>query len=201
MIYNKNNLLIKEFCGDDARPVLAGVAFYHNKSVATDSCVLAEVSTPNIDKNDAPIIPNHRKLNYLQSEPVIISKEGVGKVLKNLPLKTTLPVLSTTWLGDKTNADFAEFLLTDLETATPILTRRTEGEFPDYKKIIPNEKTTFSVSFNPEVLAKVFSFLAKIGLRNCKLDFYGNNKPLVIRAETEEKQKVRILVMPLRVDE
>ena len=106
MIYSKENLSIKEFCGDDTRPVLAGVAFYHNKTVATDSYVLAEVSTPAIDKNEAPEIPNHRKLGYINNEPIIVDKKSVEKVLKNLPSKTSLPVLANTWLGDKTNDEY-----------------------------------------------------------------------------------------------
>jgi len=199
MIYSKENLSIKEFCGDDTRPVLAGVAFYHNKTVATDSYVLAEVSTPAIDKNDAPDIPNHKKLGYIQKEPIIVDKKSVEKVLKNLPSKG-LPVLANTWLGDKTNDEYAEFLLTDLETATPILSRRVVGEFPDYKQIIPNEKTKLSINFNPAILAKVFSYLTKIGLAQCKLDFYEEGKPLVIRAKTSENQKIRIIVMPLKND-
>lgn len=200
MIYNKNNLLVKEFCGDESRPVLAGVAFFHNKTVATDSYVLAEVSTPDFDRNETPKIPNHRRLNYIQKEPVIINKESVGKILNNLPTKASLPILTNTWLGDKTSEQYAEFLLTDLETSTPVLSKRVVGEFPDYKKAIPSEKAKLSTKFDPSILTKVFSFLTRIGLHSCQLDFFGNSKPLVVRAETDDKQKVRIIVMPQRVE-
>lgn len=197
MIYSKENLAISQFCGDESRPVLNGVAFYHNKTVATDSYMLAEVTTPKIRLDEVPEVPNTQVLKYLKDEPVIIPKGGVEKIAKNLPSKTSLPVLSNCWFGSKTSDELAEVISTDLETATPIIVKRVSGEFPAYQQVIPSEKPKVSININPALLMKVSSYLAKLGLNICEFQMFADDKPIQIKAE-KDGQKFRFLIMPIK---
>ena len=200
MTFNKHNLKIIECAAkDETRPALSGLFITENYTCATDSYCLMEVSNPKVNKEDLPIIPNSKPAHYC--DPAIIPAKAIQKVLQNLPKNTTLPILQNAWLGSKTDKKTAEILTTDLEIANPVITRKTEAQFPDYKKIIPKDKPEKTINVNPEILIKVLKqFVGFTDSSNVKIQISDKLSPIKISAHNKEQNMVG-LVMPLKTEE
>ena len=148
---------------DETRPELSGILFWFKDSkltlAATDSYRLAE-KTINIDKS------------LKEDEKIII------------PLKTMQELVRI--IGDENDGDiilnFEENQVKFSFKETNIVSRLTEGEYPDYKQIIPN---TFNIEteVNKQEIIKAIkaaSLFTKVGIFDITLNF--SNQGLVIKA-------------------
>jgi DNA polymerase III sliding clamp (beta) subunit (PCNA family) len=88
-----------------------------------------------------------------------------------------------------------------------IKARVIEGKFPDYEQIIPDRDNEQhgTIAINARYLLAVARYISA----HCKssgdephvaIELYGPEKPLIFSAKTPEGQKVRALIMPLRVE-
>ena len=206
MLFNKNNLLVADVASKEkARPEITGVLFKKDRTVATDSYILMEVKNPdnfNKEVNDFPETPDKSKpLANFSKTGYIIPANSVKKVLSNLPVKPNLPILNNALFVQPKTPDNSNIVTTDLAKADIVSVKNIDGNFPNYKQIIPNETGRKRVTINVEYLSRITGLISKMNLNTDKaVDIYvgGEEKPVMIKTRTKENQDVTAIIMPIR---
>ena len=189
MIYNEINFEIAKIASkSSSRPELRSVLFKKDRTVATDSIRLLEISVPKDKKaSEFPLngIPHLDETHDLQ--PFLAS----SKELKKIKISDCETVINK--VGDRS----ISFKTAEGETADVISVPRIEGEFPDYEEIFPKKAPVFEISLNARYLEELLSVMGKIKVSgDVKLTFYGKKEPILIEAESQI-QRGRALLMPL----
>ncbi|MCI0529766.1 MAG: hypothetical protein L0Y56_20175 [Nitrospira sp.] len=206
MLLNKRNLEIVKIAGmDEARYPMNSlyIDVEAKKTVVTDGHRLVTVSLPGgVRDEDFP------KVNGMTASPLakncLLSTEAVEKVIKSLPKKPSLHILSYVAIdGVKTDADetLAHLCVTDLEVPQVFAIRKKEGAFPDYKRLIPTEQPAVSISVNARYLAEILQLAQGYDQRNymVELEISSPEQSLVIKARDRDTGQVfEALLMPLR---
>lgn len=151
---------------NDTRPEISGVlmAFGDNKLilVGTDSYRLAEkkISASGSSKQMQVIVP----LKTLQELLRILSAMKEDSELENLDI----------YISDNQIL----FVIDGIE----MISRLVEGNYPDYKQIIPTDaKTKTEVNTNEFVkIIKTTALFSKVGIFDIKLEFLPENKSIVV---------------------
>jgi len=171
----------------------------------TNGHFLCRISTQGIPKEELPtnngLEPSSEKIEAL------IDKDSAKKIQQNIPTKKDapgLPRLKTTWIGKNTNGEEVEFLMTDLNSWTPIIARKGEGRFYATDEAIPKGKPRIKLGFNPDYMKKLCEQIVKMGIRGVSLSIYGEDKAMKITGKTTDtetgaEQEVLILLMPMKV--
>ena len=166
--------------------------FTRDKTVATDTFRLVEISVPNNVKVSE--FPASKKPVMQGVKPVIVGAEMLKKIKlrgdKNTPITNVLAI-------GHADQERVEFRTHD---GSAMVFNRIEGTFPDYEKIFPKKKPRVEVSVNAEYLAGVIEQLGKLNSLNMvNIKIYDDGSPIVIEAKGNE-QSGRAMVMPLRGD-
>jgi len=195
MLYNKLNLAVAKIAStNDSRPELASVLFTKDKTAATDSFRLIEITVDNsVRVEDYPKIEGKDVIKEIT--PFLVS----AKALKEIkPVKSkTMPILNyvaITFADDKQ----VEFSATNLETVERKMLRKVEGTFPEYEKVIPTDEPKAKITLNANYLLDVLAILAEVNKQGTvEIEFYEDGKPLLLKA-SNGSQSARALVMPLK---
>lgn len=178
MLYNQNNLNVAKMASKSViKPEIASVFFTKDKTVATDSWRLLEVTVP---KHGA--YPEDFSADAMRGvKPFMVDARRM-LAIKIPPSKMSeRKVLALKHVAEHS----VSFLNNDGDTlAAP----RISGEYPDYERIIPNGRPIIEMKLNGKFLAELLVLLAKIGKADAvTLKFYGEGKPLVIEASNDEQ--------------
>lgn len=197
-LYNALNLEVAKVAAkDSAKPELNGVFFTPQKSVATDSFRLLEISTPSgVKPEDFPVCQGKSAMRGFR--PFIAPASEVAK-LKIIGNKATasLPILNHIAVSFRDEHQVS-FLTTNLEVAETKTMRLIDGTFPPYEQVIPQGQPVLEINLNAAYLAELATILGKFNrLMSVKFKFYGNDKPVLMEAGNEI-QKGRALLMPIR---
>lgn len=180
MLYNKINLSVAKIASKQShRPEISGVFFTKDKTVATDSFRLVEISVPaNVKAEDYPDNFAMRGV-----KPFIAS----GEMIKAIKLDND-GVVAIKHLHDNR----IEFL----QGENIINVKRIDGEYPDYLSIIPSGEPVAELKINAKYLSEVLDILGKLGgaTSEVTIKVFAKNKPLVIEAGSD-KQRGKGLVM------
>lgn len=193
---NKYNALCADFVGSRPQPEpLTGVLVNDSVTVGTNAYTLLEVTKPVVSPEDLPV-PKIDGLEEVAGSSEIIPAEAIksisGKLKANKPPKS-LPVLSNAW---KTATGYA---VTDLTTSEQVAYQPIQGNFPDYKAIIPTDKPLLEITLNPEYLLKIAKAYKEAKTSQVKLSLYGELKPVKFTATIAETEQVMTaLVMPIK---
>ena len=196
MLFNKHNFAVAKFASKGTtRPELEGVFFKADKTVATDSFQLVEISTPKVKVEDFPAVQG--KVIMRGFKPFIVSTKGLKDIkFPNNGAVQSLPILSNAGIKH-IDENSVEFITTDLEVSNSVSVRRIQGEFPEYESIIPTGDPVVEVIVNAQYLADMLQVLGALDSgSHVKIKIYGKDKPLVIEAGKE--QKGRGLLMPIK---
>jgi len=206
MIINKNNLLAVNAASDNkVYPSLSVLHVRADRTVATDAHRLIEVSmTDQENAKDFPAIPGNNGGPAADLKPFSIGADDVKSLLKAVPKKTRTPILLNALIDvAATNANgHAVVSVTDLQTPITMSLVKVDGDFPNYELVFPKENPVITIGFNPDLLADTLKTISKItDGAGVTVELFGPDKPLLIHGENKETgQKVRALVMPMRLD-
>ena len=205
MLYNKYNFKINTFCGDNTRPEISGVFVSPNKTVATDSFTLIEISSVKGNIKDFPTMPNKKALSNFPS--FILPKEKAGDVVKLFDGKKniTLPIIENAVVS-KRDKHTAEIGKTDLESYNSVMSKVIDGVYPQYEDLLVERGRFIEVNLNPKFLTKIALFLG---------EFVGSNRtpeikvkipikkdePVRFYAKNEHGQEAKVILMPIKPDE
>jgi len=202
MIYNKNNLLVHNIAStDESRPELNSLLFLPDRTVSTDSYKLLEVkNNSTISSEDIPILPSGNKpLVNFAKKGYIIPVKAVKKVLSNIPSKPSLPILKNCWFTTGADPKVSNISTTDLEQADTVSVRGIDGQYPDYKKIMPDiSKDHRKITVNAKYLRDLCNTISKMSIDNIDIYIKGSTDPITIKAKTDNDQTVTGLLIPIK---
>ena len=192
MLYNHLNLSVAKIADSNSgRPELRSVFFTPNKTVATDSFRLIEVSTDtSINLKDFP------EANIMRGcSPFMVEARDI----KNIKLKPNknLPILGYMALRHLDDKKVSFVLKPDVTaTAEPTL-HRIDSRFPDYGKMFPQVQPKAEVKVNAKYLSGLLDIMGEFNRNEVTIKIYDENKPIVLEAGNVN-QKGRAMVMPIR---
>ena len=197
MLYNENNLAVARIAskGNGLKPVLESVMFTKDKTIATDSYRLVEISTPkNAKVSEFPKVDG---VSAMQGcSPFLVNAKMLKEKVK-IPKKTSLPILGHVAVKH-IHDNRIEFYTTDGSNADIQNVARINDTFPDYEKIFPTEKPLAEVEVNGELLAGLLEIMSKLDrAQRVKIKVYGAGKPMVLEAGDEAVQVARGMLMCL----
>ena len=160
---------------NESRMELSGVLFVFNKNkltlAATDSYRLAEKEIE---------IKNEEAVDVKQEEKKII-----------VPAKTIQEVLRVLSGFDQATEDKGEitFYINDNQIlftvdGTELISRLIEGQYPDYRQIIPNSNKTSAIVSRSELVRaiKTSALFSKTGINDINLDFPEGKNQIIVSA-------------------
>ena len=197
MLYNKHNLAVAKFAATGgAREELTGVLFTKEKTAATDSFRLLEVSVDsNLKVEDYPKTPQGGSV-MRGCKPFIVPAKALAeiKIPKSSKASPVLESVAIKYLDDKR----VDFITTNLEAADVKTARCIDAKFPDYSEIFPKHEPLAEMLINGELLAELVKVMSEIN-KELRIKFYGKEKPVVIECGSAT-QKARGMIMPIRDD-
>lgn len=201
---NKQNLSIHQFTSKSSiRPELEGIYISPKETVATDSIVLARIQIPKVNISDFPVIKKGKK-PLEKFKPFILPKKEAEKILKLIPADPVLPILENVALM-KRGKDVVEFAITDLQGISCLESNTIEGNFPNYKDLLPKKGRQIKVVLNPQLLKKVVNFVNEFtdgAIPIVELEIpVEKNAPIRFNCERgtgDDKQKAEIILMPIK---
>ena len=185
MIFNKHNMEVAKFASKgSSRPELQGIFITKDKTVATDSFRLLEVSTPKDKK------PEDYKNAMRGMKPVIINAEYLKK---NIKLKDDC--IAIKHIDDNK----IEVLQTvDGQVLPKFLPRITSGEFPEYNMIFPKNEARAEVLLDARLLSDLLEVMGKMNnTGQVRIKVYAKGQPLVIEGGSQN-QPARAMLMGLK---
>lgn len=196
MLWNKHNLTVAKFAAKNGiREELASMYFLKDKTVATDTFRLLEVSVPaDVKIEDFPQVQGKSAMRGC--EPFLVDARSVASI--KLP-KSKLPILQHCTIKH-CDKQYVEFLTTDGEIAESKTLRRIDGQFPDYEQIFPKDEPKAEVYINGKMLGELLTAMSELSEdKGVTIRFFGEENPLVLLAESKV-QKARGIMMPMRKD-
>lgn len=203
---NKYNLIVKNFTADKGsiRPELSGIYISPKETVATDSFMLVRVQTPKVDINEFPVVQKGKK-PLKKFEPFILPQGEAEKLLKLIPTDPTLPILNNVALMKQTKK-IVKFATSDLQGTSFLESRVIEGDYPNYKEILPKKGRHINITINSQFLKKIALFANEFmqGYSHSEIELecpVEKNAPLRFickRGKEDEEQKAEILLMPIK---
>ena len=196
MLYNRHNLAVSKIASlDTYKPVLSSVFFSKEKTVATDSFRLLEVSVDtSVKAEDFPQVQGNSAMHGCK--PFLAEARQVAeiKIPKGKGLLPITQYAALKHVDDK----HVEFLTTDMSVASVMSARRIDDTFPSYEQIFPQGKAVAKVTINGALLAEMLKIMSEMTPQGTvTLYLYGGELPLELRAESTT-QKARGLLMPIR---
>ncbi len=165
----------------EARMELAGVLF----SFSNSKLILAATDSYRLAEKEIKIESNAK-----QEKKVIIPAKTLQELIR------IMSAVKSEELSDE-NGNI-EFYLTDNQVLfsignTELISRLIEGQYPDYRQIIPAKSET-SVSVNREELTravKAAAIFSKTGINDINLDFpLGKNKVIISSASSQTGENI-----------
>lgn len=190
MLISKNHLKTRFTASKDTtRPVLTSIQITKEKdevvAVATDGYVLSEVREQTPDDTEFPKVGPLVGANEYK-----LRATTANTISKSIKSNKHLPVLNYGHVG------LDSITTTDLEHTQEFTDAKIEGNFPDYKQLIPESSEALAtVKVNPAylaVMAKVFKDESGV-----TIEFHGKDKAVVLRS-SENEHDILGVIMPLK---
>ncbi len=207
MLFNRSAFVVRHAASrDETRYHINGVRFEADGTlVATDGHRLYRVETPAemLDPADFPdcgdVTPTEDAL-----EAFTLPLAAANAIVKAIPKNGTLPALRHARLDvAATNANGrARLVTTDLETVAPLEARKLEGDFPNYRQVMPEGEPVATVAFNAKYLADAAKAVVEFTgnpRAALKLELFGELSPARITATNADGQTFTAIVMPMRL--
>jgi len=201
-MYNKNNLEVYKIVSKErCEGVLSGVLFTGEATVATDTHLLIEVSTPN--NQDIEDYPTSKEYIINEHKPFVIKADVVKNLIKDIPKNSSLPILENIVVAKSDDEEVASLVTADFTTVNVHKVKKLTGNYPDYKQLFTKEDPKTTIRLSPELLKKIAEFYCKTLEAKSYIDvlIYDEDKPVEFRGEnTVTEQEIRALLMPMKRD-
>lgn len=200
---NRNNLKVAEFAGGkEFRYAQDAMLVTDKATIATNGHYLVWVSVPAQHKaQDFPVIDHAPEVTD-EHPPFLLGREDAGKIIKALPRKHRIPILTCAGVVVKGTQPIVE--VTDLDCPQVFRPRPPEGKFPEWEKVMPKEEPVAQFAVNAAHLAKLAKFAAEVDNADkpvVVISFYGPDKAIRLEcADKDGEQGMTALLMPIRLE-
>jgi DNA polymerase III sliding clamp (beta) subunit (PCNA family) len=202
MLYNKINLSVAKIASKKAtKPEITGVYFTKDKTVATDSFVLCEVSTPTgLAIEEFPTLLGAEVMAPDKFKPFIAAafrvagiKIPAGKQVKTLPILANAAIKAI-------NENTVEFITTDMDNTDVKGVQKIDGEFPEYEPLWPAGEPIAEININAELLTSLLNVLGQLDDKNhaVSIKIYGDESAPAVLTAGNLTQKGRAMIMRVK---
>lgn len=177
---NKHNLEIAKGCTTEPCPYnLEVVRVTPKYTVTTDGRQLIRVTAPVAEAETFPTVVGVAPPTE-DFEPFLLEASDALRIAKALPRKTTIPILSNAAISGATDGNYAVIVTTDLQCSQTFTVGKTQGQFPDCERIIPDaEGADFTADIDASILKYICERITVFKDRPpiCRLRFYHKTDP------------------------
>jgi len=194
MLVNKKALVLREVL-EKRNDILGNLYVTKEKVVATDSKMVLELKNP--DQKLTKDFPQLSNLNSTE-KPCLLSPQTLAKIEKNLPKKTSLPIIENFIIGE--NEKDINIFTTDLENSVIISQKRVEGDYPEIEKYYPQSEPILKIILNVNLLkklTKVIEKLSNVEHLGIEFSFFSSHSPVVINYASNET-KIKGMLLPMK---
>ena len=192
---------------DATRYVLNGVFIEETekgvRATATDGRRLVTVESEDkegMTPADFPAVPGMETAPNGATAKIIPS-ESIKSALKSLPKanRVKLPILQKCLV--KLGENQATLATTDLSNASVQPSRIIDGNFPNYKAVIPTKTPILKMGLSPELLGSLCEVLASNAGddRAVVFEFYGPEEPVKMTVTNREGITTTAVLMPVKL--
>jgi hypothetical protein len=156
-MYNKENFAVAKVASKDEQRYRINSIYCHPKyTVGCDGYALMIVTAPKVDIKEMPT-PSEGELTD-QFKPFILELEDAQKIEKSIPKKVDIPILKHVAVikSEDKNA-FAKLFTTDLQIQNIIVSKKVEGEYPQFGKVLPKGKPVKTIRVQTKLLRNLLS--------------------------------------------
>lgn len=152
-------------------------------------------------KEGLPIIANIKPKKG--KTECLVSKETAQLIEKTIPKSKDLPILEHAWIGANNDKEKTTFVITDMVTETPIVSRNADFQYPATTKLFQKQKEKepkIEIALDPDYMARLCQQFVKAGITYIKLAIYNETETMrLIGTNTETQQEIKALLMPVRL--
>ena len=154
-----------------------------------------------LDPMEFPVIEGMSPVDGDSLAPFILARDSCEQIRKAIPKKTHMPILGTVALDvTQTNANgCAVMAVTDLENPQVFRPKKIDGNFPDWKAIVPEAGKGVKIGFTLEVLEKMLSTLKALDVRCFSMEITDGLSPVRVEAKTRDQDNVLAVIMPCKI--
>jgi len=202
-MYNKENFAVGKVASKDQYKQNLNSIYCHPKfTVGCSGPALMIVTTPKMDIEEMPSPQNEELVDKF--EPFILDLNDAKKVEKSIPKKTSLPLLSHVAILKSENGN-AKFFTTDLQSQNITVSRKIDGEYPQFGKVFPKGKPIKTMRFDTRLLKTLIDAIESAqgspNTPHVDIDIYDNGNEGVVMFKSnniDTGQRITALLMPLR---
>lgn len=207
MLLNKANFLLANAASkENSRYVINGIQIEPDCTVATDGHRLVAIgAVREISPDDFPRIEGQPAPLY-DFAPFILPRQVALDIAKAIPQNQRIPALHCAAVAQVPNGkpdDRATIYVTDLDTHRVFHTRRQDGQFPNWRQIVPKPQDATSViCMDIDLLQSTLAQLKNAGVKN-GVTIRIKDAESAIRIDggiRETGQPVMAVIMPMRGD-
>ena len=199
-MYNKENFTVGNVSSKNRGRYNLNSIYCHPKyTVGCDGHRLMIVTAPKMDIAEMPIPENGELIDKF--DPFILDLNDSKKIEKSIPKKSVLPILQYVAILKSDNGN-AKFFTTDLQSQNITVSRKIEGEYPQFGKTFPKGKAV-SIRVDTSLLKGLIEAIedAQGYTKNPYVDIEirDDKLPIVLKSRnTNTGQKITALLMPLK---
>lgn len=203
---NVHNLTLATLCcKEESRYTLNGILVTPECTVVTDGHQLTIVDTPAFPAEEQmPLICDKPILRTWK--PFILAADHAKELAKAIPKKSFMPVICNAYLLERgeENVTFGIRLSEQDGTGRTLTFPIMAGNFPDYHRVLPKE-LPFTVNLSALLLSDLTTFTHRMVRTKHRgqisLGIKDNVSAVQMDSLTEDNQRVRAILMPMRPDD
>jgi len=206
MIFERSNFFLHTLLGavKYGLPHVTVVHVTQKYTEATDGHFLVRVSTPNGDtKVELPRKRGYTPFSKKRIDvciPVATAKSLVTAI--DATKNSRLPTEGLMWVGRNTDKESVEFLTQTPDQFMAVNATVDDGRYPKTDGVINDKKlrrkAKARVAFSPKLMAKLCSYLDRVGATAVTLEVRADDQAMVLKAKSGTSD-VLMLLMPMKV--
>lgn len=213
MIIPKRLFAIAESASkDDTRQNLAGVHVARDEHgqaslTVTDGHALIHAPFREFDHQEFPVGKDGVRTEPKPGFSATIPRAAWTEAGKNVPKSLTIPILNCALLEEAGDYNgHVRILSTDQEVTRVTDARVVEGEFPDYRQVIPySRRTSVQIGLGGDLLSRTMKTMIAMSGRTRTFGIKFNvptdeMSPVELRMRDDDGGEILGLVMPMRLD-
>jgi hypothetical protein len=206
-MYNQENFAVAKVASKDQSRYGINCVYCHPKfTVGCDGTALMIVTAPKVNIEDMPI-PSEGELTN-DFTPFMLDLKDAQKIEKSIPKKSILPILQhVAIVKSEDKSVFAKLFTTDLQSQNITVSKKVEGEYPQFGKVLPKGKPIKIIRIQTKLLRNLLSAIEEaqgsVNMPYVDLKIYDKaESPIQLNSINKNTgQRITAILAPMRKDD